>query len=154
MGDVAPDLERVDCDSEIAYCLLTDRRLTLATSAVSRFRLLMADERQTRLNPLRHLAETTDDIGVLDLVIATVTIIEKDTALVLDQTHIARDVAARTKAGDWFGNTELTEIMSDADYFVRVYKQQREEIGQLQAMLRDKRSRLCTPDDTKGPGPE
>ena len=108
----------------------------------------MADERQDRLEPLRQLAEAIDDTRVLDLVIATVEILEKDTALVLDQTHIARDITARTKAGDWFGNTELTEIMSDADYFVRVYKQQREEIGQLQATLRDKRSRLNTPDET------
>jgi len=108
----------------------------------------MADERYTRLDPLRQLGETTDDTSVLDLVIATVEILEKDTALVLDQTHIARDIAARTKAGDWFGNTELTEILSDADYFVRVYKQQREAIGQLQATLRDKRSRLAAPDET------
>ena len=108
----------------------------------------MADERDNRLEPLRQRAETTDDTRVLDLVIATVEILKKDTALVLDQTHIARDIAARTKAGDWFGNTELTEIVSDADYFVRVYKQQRDEIGQLQATLRDKRSRLNTPDET------
>ena len=110
-----PDLECVDCDSRIAYCLLTDRPLTVATSGCSRSRQFMADERQTRLNPLRHLAETTDDIAVLDLVIATVAIVEKDTALVLDQTHIARDIAARTKAGDWFGNTELTEIVAGAE---------------------------------------
>ena len=102
----------------------------------------MADERHDRLEPLRRLAEATGDTGVLDLVIATVEVLEKDTALVLDQTHIASDIAARTKAGDWFGNTELTEIMSDADYFLRVYKQQREEIGQLKATLRDKRLRL------------
>lgn len=108
----------------------------------------MADEPHNRLDPLRQLAETTDDTRVLDLVTATVEILEKDTALILDQTHIARDVASRTKAGDWFGNTELTEIMSDADYFIGVYKQQREEIGQLQATLRDKRSRLSTPDET------
>ena len=108
----------------------------------------MADQQPNRLEPLLQLAETIEDTHVLDLVIATVEILEKDTALVLDQTHIARDIAARTKAGDWFGNTELTEIMSDADYFVRVYKQQREEIGQLQATLRDKRSRISTSDET------
>ena len=107
----------------------------------------MADERHDRLEPLRQIAETTDDTRVLDLVIATVEVLEKDTALVLDQTHIARDIAARTKAGDWFGNTELTEVVSDADYFLRVYKQQREEIGQLKTTLRDKRSRLNTPDE-------
>ena len=108
----------------------------------------MADAQHDRLGPLRQLVEATDDLRVLDLVIETVEVLEKDTALVLDQTHIARDIAARTQAGDWFGNTELTEIMSDADYFVRVYKQQREEIRQLQATLRDKRSRLSTPDST------
>ena len=107
----------------------------------------MADERHDRLEPLRQLAETADDTRVLDLLIATVEVLEKDTALVIDQTHIARDVAARTKAGDWFGNTELTEIMSDADYFLGVYKRQRKEIGQLQATLRDKKSRLSTPDE-------
>ena len=73
-----------------------------------------------------------DDPRVLDLVIATVEVLAKDTSLVLDQTHIARDIAGRTKAGDWFGNTELTEIMSDADYLLRVYKRQREEIEQLE----------------------
>ena len=108
----------------------------------------MADQQPNRLEPLLQLAETIEDTRVLDLVIATVEILKKDTALVLDQTHIARDIAARTKAGDWFGNTELTEIVSDADYFVRVYKQQRDEIGQLQATLRDKRSRLNTPGET------
>ena len=148
-----PDAECVDCDSEIAYCLLAESSLTEATNTVVRCRLSMADERQTRLEPIRHLAETTDDIGVLDLIIATVEIVEKDTELVLDQTHIARDVAARTKAGDWFGNTELSEIMSDADYFVRVYKQQREEIGQLQATLRDKRSRLGRSAEPESSGP-
>ena len=102
---------------------------------------------------LRRAHSHTDESGEFryddgDLVIDTVEVLEKDTALVLDQTHIARDIAARTKAGDWFGNTELTEIMSDADYFVRVYKQQREEIRQLKATLRDKRSRLSAPDET------
>ena len=107
----------------------------------------MADEQQTRLDPLRQLAEATDDPGVLDLVIATVELLAKDTAQVLDQTHIARDIAGRTKAGDWFGNTELTEIVTDADYLLRVYKQQREEIGQLKTTLGDRRSRLNAPDE-------
>ena len=124
-------------------------RSVLIANLKSRTVLLpMADQQPNRLEPLLQLAETIEDTRVLDLVIATVEILEKDTALVLDQTHIARDIAARTKAGDWFGNTELTEIMSDADYFVRVYKQQREEIGQLQATLRDKRSRISTSDET------
>ena len=102
----------------------------------------MADEQHTRLEPLLRLAEATDDPQLLDLVIATVEVLAKDTAQVLDQTHIARDIAGRTKAGDWFGNTELTEIIDDADYLLRVYKRQREEVGQLQATLRDRRSRL------------
>lgn len=107
----------------------------------------MADEQHDRLEPLRQLVEATNDTRMLDLLIATVEVLEKDTALVIDQTHIARDVAARTKAGDWFGNTELTEIMSDADYFLGGYKRQRTAIGQLQATLQDKKSRLNTPDD-------
>ena len=107
----------------------------------------MADEQDDRLGPLRQLAEATDDLPVLDAVIATVEVMEKDTALVLSQTHIARDIAARTKAGDWFGNTELTEILSDADYFLRVYKQQREGIGRLKTELRERRSRLDGPDE-------
>ena len=116
-------------------------------NAVSRRAPPVADERHDRLEPLRQLAEATDDIGLLDLVIASVEVLEQDTTLILNQTNIARDIAARTKAGDWFGNTELTEILSDADYFVRVYKQQREEIGQLKATLRDKRNQLDTPDE-------
>ncbi len=107
----------------------------------------MADEQHDRLESLRHLVEETEDTRVLDLLIATVEVLEKDTALVIDQTHIARDVAARTKAGDWFGNTELTEIMTDADYFLRIYKRQRTQIGQLQATLQDKKSRLSPPDN-------
>ena len=108
----------------------------------------MADEQHTRLEPLQQLAEATDDPRVLDLVIATVEVLAKDTSLVLDQTHIARDIAGRTKAGDWFGNTELTEIISDADYLLRVYKRQREEIGALKTALRDRRNRLDAPDET------
>ncbi len=102
----------------------------------------MADQGHDRLEPLRQLAEATDDTCLLDLVIATVEILEKDTALVLEQTLIASELAARTKAGDWIANTELSEIMSDADYFARVYKQQREEIAALKATLRGKRSQL------------
>ena len=102
----------------------------------------MADEQDDRLGPLRQLAEATDEPRALDALLATVEILEKDTARVLDQTNIARDIAARTKAGDWFGNTELSEILSDADYFLRIYKQQREGIGQLKTELREKRRRL------------
>ncbi len=106
----------------------------------------MADEQDDRLGPLRQLAEATEELRVLDAVIATVEVLEKDTTLVLDQTNIARDIAARTKAGDWFGNTELTEILSDADHFLRVYKQQREGLGRLKTELRERRSRLDRPD--------
>jgi hypothetical protein len=106
----------------------------------------MTDEQPNRLEPLRQLAEASDDTRLLDQVMATVEVLEKDTALVLDQTHIARDMASRTKAGDWVGNTELAEIMADADHFLRVYKQQRKEIGRLKATLQDKQTRLKTPE--------
>ena len=106
----------------------------------------MADEREDRLERLQRLVDATDEARLLDLVLATVEVIETDTARVLDQIHIARDVAARTKAGDWFGNTELAEITSDADYFLGIYKPQRERIAQLKATLREKRGRLDTAD--------
>ncbi len=108
----------------------------------------MADQPDTRLASLRQLAEATGDLRLLDLVIATVEVLEQDTGLLLDQIHIARDLAARTKAGEWFGNTELTEIMSDADHFLLVYKRQREEIGRLKVELRDQRHRLDTAGET------
>ncbi|MDP6580293.1 MAG: hypothetical protein QF681_06530 [Vicinamibacterales bacterium] len=104
----------------------------------------MTDEQPDRLEPLRQLAEASDDARLLDQVMATVELLEKDTALLLDQAHIARDIASRTKAGDWVANTELVEIMEDADYFLRVYKQQREDIGRLKATLQDKQTRLKT----------
>ena len=50
----------------------------------------MTDEQPNRLEPLRQLAEASDDARLLDQVMATVEVLEKDTALVLDQTHIAR----------------------------------------------------------------
>jgi hypothetical protein len=108
----------------------------------------MANQQSDRLEPLRQLAEGHGDVDVLELVTAMVDVLEKDTALVLDQTHIARDIAARTKSGDWFGNTELSDIMSDADHYLRVYKQQREEIARLKATLRDKQTPLSPSDVT------
>ena len=105
----------------------------------------MADQHDDRLAPLRQLAAATDDPPLLDLVTATLEILEQDTARVLDQTYIARDIAARTKAGDWFGNTELAEILSDADYFLRLYKQQRDGLGQIKTALRARRSQLDRP---------
>ena len=102
----------------------------------------MADERPDRLAPLRELTEAADDTRVLDLLAAIADVLEKDTALILEQVHIARDIAARTKAGDWFGNTELAEIMSDADHFLGVYKQQREGIRQMQEAMQAERTRL------------
>ena len=108
----------------------------------------MTDDQARRLEPLRQLAEASDDVRLLDQVMATVEVLEKDTALVLDQTFAAREMAARTKAGDWFANTELTEIMTDADHFLRIYKQQREEIGELKAVLQDKRKQLGAAGDS------
>lgn len=105
----------------------------------------MADQHDDRLAPLRQLAAATDDPPLLDLVTATLEILEEDTARVLDQTHIARDIAARTKAGDWFGNTELAEILSDADHFLRLYKQQRDGLSQIKTALRARRSQLDRP---------
>jgi hypothetical protein len=102
----------------------------------------MPDTAQDRLAPLRQLIEATDDPGLLDLVIGVVDVIEEDTALVIDRTHVSRDIAARTKAGDWFGNTELSEILADADHVLPSYKQQRSGILELKGTLRDRRSRL------------
>ena len=95
----------------------------------------MTDPQDDRLAPLRELAETLDDPGQLALVSAVAAIVEQDTALVLDQTHAAQDIAARNKAGAWIGNTELAEILDDAAHFLRRYKRQREEVGRIKASL-------------------
>ena len=95
----------------------------------------MTDLQDDRLAPLRELAETLEDPHQLALVSAVVAILEQDTALVLDQTHGAQDIAARTKAGAWIGNTELAEILDDAVHFLKRYKHQREEIGRIKATL-------------------
>ena len=98
----------------------------------------MADKGPDRLVPLRELTSSIDERRLLELVDATLEVLEKDTAQVLDQTNIARDIAGRTAAGDWIANTELREIRADADYFLEMYRHQREEITQLKAAVRDK----------------
>ena len=102
----------------------------------------MVDQQDDRIGPLRRLVEAVEDSDTLELVHAVVEVLEQDTGRVIDQTHIARDIAGRTKAGDWFGNTELTEVLSDADYFLRVYKQQRDDIGDLKTELRERQGQL------------
>ena len=104
----------------------------------------MIDQQDNRIGPLRRLVDAVEDSDTLDLVQAVVEVLEQDTSRVIDQTHIARDIAGRTKAGDWFGNTELAEVLSDADYFLRVYKQQRDDIGDLKTVLRERQGQLKT----------
>ena len=95
----------------------------------------MADQTPPdRLEPVRRLAATKDP-ELRELVSATLDILEQDTKQVLDQTHIARDIANRTSAGDWFATTELREIKADAEFFIRTYKHQREELKGLRAAL-------------------
>ena len=98
----------------------------------------MTDKGPERLAPLRELASSIDERRLLELVDATLEVLEKDTAQVLDQTNIARDIAGRTAAGDWIANTELREIQADAAYFLEMYKHQREGITQLKTAVRDK----------------
>ena len=95
----------------------------------------MTDSQDDRLAPLRELAETLDDPQQLALVSAVVAMVEQDTALVLEQTHAAQDIAARNRAGAWIGNTELAEILDAAAHYLRRYKPQREEIGRIKASL-------------------
>lgn len=95
----------------------------------------MTDPQNDRLAALRELAETLDDPGQLALVSAVLEVVEQDTALVLDQTHAAQDIVARTKAGAWIGNTELAEILDDAVHFLKRYKHQREELGRIREAL-------------------
>lgn len=91
----------------------------------------MADQTPDRLEPVRRLVAAAEDPQLRELVAATLEILQEDTKLVLDQTHIARDIAARTSAGDWFSNTELREIGADAEFFLRNYKQQQEALQGL-----------------------
>ncbi|MDA1095171.1 MAG: hypothetical protein O3A25_18180 [Acidobacteria bacterium] len=95
----------------------------------------MADTTPDRLEPVRRLIAAAEDSELRELVAATLEILAEDTKLVIDQTHIARDIAARTAAGGWFANTELREIRADAEFFLRKYKQQRDELQQLTATL-------------------
>ena len=95
----------------------------------------MTDPQDDRLAPLRELAETLDDPHQIALVSAVAGLVEQDTALVLEQTHAAQDIAARNRAGAWIGNTELAEILDAAAYHLRRYKRQREEIGGIRAAL-------------------
>ena len=95
----------------------------------------MADQSPNRLEPVRRLVAAAEDPQLRELVVATLDILQEDTKLVIDQTHIARDIAARTSAGDWFATTELREIKADAEFFLRTYKHQREELKGLRAAL-------------------
>ena len=112
----------------------------------------MTDPQDDRLAPLRELAETLDDPQQLALVSAVVAMVEQDTALVLEQTHAAQDIAARNRAGAWIGNTELAEILDAAAHYLRRYKPQREEIAgikaALQARLAAKAQEPSTPEST------
>lgn len=101
----------------------------------------MVDSGPDRLDPVRQLAAGIDDRRLLELLAALLEVIAQDTAQVLDQTSIARDIADRTSAGDWFANTELREIKADAEYFLLMYKQQRDEIARLRAALQDRLAR-------------
>jgi hypothetical protein len=96
----------------------------------------MADQSPDRLEPVRRLVGAAEDPQLRELVAATLDILQEDTKLVIDQTHIARDIAARTSSGDWFSNTELREIGADAEFFLRNYKQQQEALKSLLAALR------------------
>ncbi|MDE0828130.1 MAG: hypothetical protein OSB03_02910 [Vicinamibacterales bacterium] len=96
----------------------------------------MADQSPNRLEPVRRLVAAAEDPQLRELVAATLDILQEDTKLVIDQTHIARDIAARTSSGDWFSNTELREIGADAEFFLRNYKQQQEALKSLLAALR------------------
>ena len=98
----------------------------------------MADSQHDPLAPLRQLVAGTEDPDQLELVAALVDLVAHDTDLVLEQIHSARDIAARTKAGAWIGNTELAEIMDDADHFVKRYKTQRDDVAQLKSALQAK----------------
>ncbi len=102
----------------------------------------MVDPAPDRLDPVRQLADEISDRGSLELLAALLEVIAQDTAQVVDQTNIARDIAVRTSAGDWFSTTELREIKTDAEYFLQIYKTQRDEIAQLRAALQ---ARLARP---------
>ena len=97
----------------------------------------MTDAPADPLAPLRILAERVDDPDLKQAVRDVIALVERDTSLVIEQTLIATDIAARTKAGDWFQNTELTQIGNDAGHILRQYKAQRTALGELTAALID-----------------
>ena len=96
----------------------------------------MTDPQDDRLAPLRELA-----------------MVEQDTALVLEQTHAAQDIAARNRAGAWIGNTELAEILDAAAHYLRRYKPQREEIGRIKAALQARLDAMPRQPATREPAP-
>ena len=112
----------------------------------------MADPQDDRLAPLRELAETLDDPHQIALVSAVVAMVQQDTALVLEQTHAAQDIAARNRAGAWIGNTELAEILDAAAYHLRRYKRQRDEIGAIRAALQARLDAKAQEPESPDPG--
>ena len=111
----------------------------------------MTDQHDDRLAPLRELAETLDDPRQVALVSAVVALIAEDTALVLEQTHAAQDIAARNRAGAWIGNTELAEILDAAAHHLRRYKRQREEIGGIRAAIQARIDAKAQEPDSREP---
>jgi hypothetical protein len=99
----------------------------------------MPDAPIDRLAPLLELAEALNDAdaGLRARLLAVLDLVERDTAAVIEQTLIATDIAARTKAGDWFQNTELAQISNDAGHILREYKAQRTRLGEIRAVLDD-----------------
>ena len=95
----------------------------------------MTDAETDPLAPLRMLVERVDDPTVREAVREVIALVERDTSVVSEQTLIATDIAARTKAGDWFQNTELTQIGNDAGHILREYKAQRAALSELGAAL-------------------
>lgn len=95
----------------------------------------MPDASPDPLAPLLELAEALDDSVLRARLRAVLDLVERDTAAVIEQTLIATDIAARTKAGDWFQNTELAQISDDAGHILREYKAQRARLGEIRAVL-------------------
>ncbi len=113
----------------------------------------MTDPQAEPLAPLRELAESLDDPHQLALVSAVVATVERDTALVIEQTHAAQDIAARNRAGAWIGNTELAEILDAAAFHLRRYKPRREEIGRIKAALQARLDAKRQEPATREPAP-
>ena len=98
----------------------------------------MPDASPDVLAPLRALLDAVDDPDLLASLRATVELLERDTATVIEQTLISADIAARTRAGDWFQNTELMQIGADAGSILRQYKAQRSALAALKTALEEK----------------